>query len=267
MVDAGALAPRSKCRHPTWRLRIALPPSRRLSRNCEPRLARLVFHKTQSRSCRRKTARVVGLMRSPASAALSTIIPAAARAWSRARPERGACRCSRIWKASATLRPRRRRSREARAIVVNAKCDVSPVCGATETPLIDDAIAAQLLLQSRVALREAGCQLRGDAAARASCPWTPRPKKTGALVSAPMLSIRVVAGIEQAMAHIARYGSQHTDAIVTEDAVAAARFLREVDSAIVSTTPDPICRWRRVWLRRRDRHRPAACAWAGWRNN
>jgi glutamate-5-semialdehyde dehydrogenase len=50
---------------------------------------------------------------------------------------------------------------------------------------------------------------------------------------APMLSIRVVAGIEQAMAHIARYGSQHTDAIVTEDAVAAARFLREVDSAIV----------------------------------
>ncbi len=123
---------------------------------------------------------------------------------------------------------------KARAIVVNAKMRRVSVCGATETLLIDDAIAAQLLPPIAAALREAGCQLRGDAAARAVMPMdaaTEEDWRTEYL--APMLSIRVVAGIEQAMAHIARYGSQHTDAIVTEDAVAAARFLREVDSAIV----------------------------------
>ena len=123
---------------------------------------------------------------------------------------------------------------KARAIVVNAKMRRVSVCGATETLLIDGAIAAQLLPPIAAALREAGCQLRGDAAARAVMPMdaaTEEDWRTEYL--APMLSIRVVAGIEQAMAHIARYGSQHTDAIVTEDAVAAARFLREVDSAIV----------------------------------
>ncbi len=123
---------------------------------------------------------------------------------------------------------------KARAIVVNAKMRRVSVCGATETLLIDDAIAAQLLPPIAAALREAGCQLRGDAAARAVMPMdaaTEEDWRTEYL--APILSIRVVAGIEQAMAHIARYGSQHTDAIVTEDAVAAARFLREVDSAIV----------------------------------
>ena len=123
---------------------------------------------------------------------------------------------------------------KARAIVVNAKMRRVSVCGATETLLIDDAIAAQLLPPIAAALREAGCQLRGDEAARAVMPMdaaTEEDWRTEYL--APILSIRVVAGIEQAMAHIARYGSQHTDAIVTEDAVAAARFLREVDSAIV----------------------------------
>jgi glutamate-5-semialdehyde dehydrogenase len=123
---------------------------------------------------------------------------------------------------------------KARAIVVNAKMRRVSVCGATETLLIDGAIAAQLLPPIAAALREAGCQLRGDEAARAVMPMdaaTEEDWRTEYL--APMLSIRVVAGIEQAMAHIARYGSQHTDAIVTEDAVAAARFLREVDSAIV----------------------------------
>jgi len=100
--------------------------------------------------------------------------------------------------------------------------------------LIDQAVAAQLLPPIASALREAGCELRGDEAARAIAAMnaaTEEDWRTEYL--APVLSIRVVTGVEQAIGHIARYGSQHTETIVTEDAGAAARFLREVDSAIV----------------------------------
>ncbi|MEQ1491903.1 MAG: glutamate-5-semialdehyde dehydrogenase, partial [Terricaulis sp.] len=123
---------------------------------------------------------------------------------------------------------------KAKAIAVNAKMRRVSVCGATETLLIDQAVAAQLLPPIASALREAGCELRGDEAARAIAAMntaTEEDWRTEYL--APVLSIRVVTGIEQAIEHIARYGSQHTESIVTEDAVAAARFLREVDSAIV----------------------------------
>lgn len=120
------------------------------------------------------------------------------------------------------------------AIVVNAKMRRVSVCGATETLLIDQSIAPSLLPRIADALRGAGCELRGDAAARAITPMheaTEQDWRTEYL--APILSVRVVAGIDAAIAHIARYGSQHTESIITEDAAAAEVFLRRVDSAIV----------------------------------
>jgi len=123
----------------------------------------------------------------------------------------------------------------AREIVVNAKMRRVSVCGATETLLIDRAIAPALLPPIAAALRDSGCELRGDAESRALVPdigiaeeadWT-------AEYLAPVLAVRVVGGIEAAMAHIARYGSGHTDAIVTEDKTAAELFVDRVDSAIL----------------------------------
>jgi len=123
---------------------------------------------------------------------------------------------------------------KAQAIVVNAKMRRVSVCGATETLLIDRAVAGALLPPIAAALRDAGCALRGDDAARTITTMgeaTEEDWRTEYL--APMLSVRVVDGIDAAVAHIARYGSQHTESIISEDAGAAARFLRDVDSAIV----------------------------------
>jgi glutamate-5-semialdehyde dehydrogenase len=120
------------------------------------------------------------------------------------------------------------------ALAVNAKMRRVSVCGSTETLLIDRAIAAALLPPIAAALTAKGCELRGDAAARALVAMAEAVEddwRTEYL--APILAVRVVDGIEAAMAHIATYGSGHTDAIVTEDAAAAERFLAEVDSAIV----------------------------------
>ena len=123
---------------------------------------------------------------------------------------------------------------KAEAIILNAKLRRVGVCGSTETMLIDASIAHALLPRLAKALEAAGCELRGDERARAIHPmiaateddWTTE-------YLAPILSIAVVDGLEGAMAHIARYGSQHTESIVTEDDSAAERFLAEVDSAIV----------------------------------
>ncbi|MEQ1819486.1 MAG: glutamate-5-semialdehyde dehydrogenase [Terricaulis sp.] len=123
---------------------------------------------------------------------------------------------------------------KAEAIVLNAKMRRVSVCGATETLLIDRAIAPSFLPRIAHSLRDAGCMLRGDDPARAIVEMDPASEddwRTEYL--APILSVRVVDGIDAAIAHIARYGSQHTESIVTEDVDAAARFLREVDSAIV----------------------------------
>lgn len=124
---------------------------------------------------------------------------------------------------------------KAKAIVLNAKLRRVSVCGATETLLVDRACAQRLLPPIAKALTEAGCELRGDAAARALVPaMTPAmPDDWDTEYLAPILAVAVVEDMDAAMAHIARHGSGHTDAIVAEDAAAAERFLAEVDSAIV----------------------------------
>ncbi|MBI5490805.1 MAG: glutamate-5-semialdehyde dehydrogenase [Deltaproteobacteria bacterium] len=123
----------------------------------------------------------------------------------------------------------------AKKIVLNAKMRRTGICGAAETLLVDRAGGATQLRPLIRTLVEAGCEVRGDAEAQAADarvrPATEEDWSTEYL--APIISLRVVNGLEQAMEHIARYGSQHTDAIVTEDAATAERFLREVDSAIV----------------------------------
>jgi glutamate-5-semialdehyde dehydrogenase len=124
---------------------------------------------------------------------------------------------------------------KARDIVLNAKMRRVSVCGAAETLLIDRVAAERLLPPIADALIQAGCALRGDAPSRAI-----EPSMTPATVEdwtteylAPILSVAVVDGVEGAAAHIAAFGSGHTDAIVTEDANAAERFIALVDSAIV----------------------------------
>ncbi|MES1203186.1 MAG: glutamate-5-semialdehyde dehydrogenase [Pseudomonadota bacterium] len=119
-------------------------------------------------------------------------------------------------------------------IVVNAKMRRTSVCGATETLLIDRAIAPSVLPKIAGALTERGCELRGDEEARGITPMTEATEQDWRTeYLAPIIAVRVVDGVAEAMAHIAEYGSSHTDCIVTEHAGAAARFLEEVDSAIV----------------------------------
>lgn len=120
------------------------------------------------------------------------------------------------------------------AIAVNAKMRRVSVCGSTETLLIDRAVAPTLLPQIAQALMAKGCELRGDPEACAIVPMAEATEddwRTEYL--APILAVRVVDGLNAAIAHIAGYGSGHTDAIITEDTAAAETFLAEVDSAIV----------------------------------
>ncbi len=124
---------------------------------------------------------------------------------------------------------------KARALVLNAKMRRVSVCGATETLLIDKAIAPDLLPWIAADLSAKGCELRGDAAARAIVPGmtTASEEDWSTEYLAPILSVAVVDDLDAAIAHIGRYGSGHTEAIITEDAQAAANFLNRVDSAIV----------------------------------
>ena len=121
----------------------------------------------------------------------------------------------------------------AQALVVNAKMRRTGICGATETLLIDQDYPAPAAMIS--ALLDAGCEVRADdilmeldarTVSADADDWD-----TEYLDS--VISACVVSGLDDAMAHIARHGSHHTDAIITQDAAAAARFLAEVDSAIV----------------------------------
>jgi len=121
------------------------------------------------------------------------------------------------------------------AVLHNAKLRRTGVCGATESLVLDAAIAQSLLPQIVTDLTRSGCVLYGDAAAcTIDTRITPASEADWAKeYLAPELSVKIVAGIEEAVAHINHYGSHHTDAIITGDNVAAQHFLREVDSAIV----------------------------------
>jgi glutamate-5-semialdehyde dehydrogenase len=125
-------------------------------------------------------------------------------------------------------------SEKARAIVLNAKMRRVSICGATETLLVDR--KAKAMLPPILAdLARAGCELRGDPEVRAMdsavFPATEDDWRTEYLDA--ILAVRMVDGVSGAIEHIERYGSHHTDAIVTEDQAVAEKFLREVDSAIV----------------------------------
>src|SRR4051812_6800770 len=123
----------------------------------------------------------------------------------------------------------------AKTIVLNAKMRRTGVCGAAETLLVDRVAAATHLKPLVSMLVEAGCEVRGDgdvqkadgrAKAAADEDWTAEYLDS-------IIAAKVVDGVDAAIAHIERYGSHHTDAIVTADQKAADKFLREVDSAIV----------------------------------
>ncbi len=124
---------------------------------------------------------------------------------------------------------------KALAIAVNAKTQRVGVCNAMETLLVDAEVAAEFLPRAGEALRAAGVEIRG-------CDKS-LPFLNGAIAAteedwdteylAPILSVRTVAGLDEALAHVAEHGSHHTDAIVTEDEEKARRFTREVDSSSV----------------------------------
>ena len=119
-------------------------------------------------------------------------------------------------------------------ITVNAKMRRTGICGATETLLVDESVAAALLPPILDDLIKAGCELRGDAGVQkldarvkpaAAADWDTEYLDA-------ILAIRLVKNLDDAIDHIVTHGSSHTEAIVTEDAAAAARFLNGVDSAV-----------------------------------
>ena len=123
---------------------------------------------------------------------------------------------------------------KARAIVLNAKMRRVSICGATETLLVDRKALA-MLPPILADLRKAGCELRGDPEVLKLDPAV-RPASEQDWMTEyldAILAVRVVDGVAGAIEHIERYGSHHTDAILTEDTATAEKFLREVDSAIV----------------------------------
>ena len=124
---------------------------------------------------------------------------------------------------------------KARRIMLNAKMRRTGICGAAETLLIDKAVAATLLADITADLLVAGCALRGDAAACALVPAMTPATETDFYTEYldAILSVAVVDDIDGAIAHIGKYGSAHTDAIITQSAAAAEQFFAEVDSAIV----------------------------------
>jgi glutamate-5-semialdehyde dehydrogenase len=123
----------------------------------------------------------------------------------------------------------------AKSIVLNAKMRRTGVCGAAETLLVDREVASAQLAPLVAMLLDAGCEVRGDEAARAADarvkPANEEDWSTEYLDA--IIAAKVVDGVDDAIRHIERYGSHHTDSIVTQDQAAAEKFLREVDSAIV----------------------------------
>jgi glutamate-5-semialdehyde dehydrogenase len=123
----------------------------------------------------------------------------------------------------------------AKKIVLNAKMRRTGVCGAAETLLVDRAAAPTHLVPLVKILIDAGCEVRGDQAVKAADPRVkPANEEDWATEYLDaIIAVKLVDGLDEAIDHIARYGSQHTDAIVTADRDSAEQFLARVDSAIV----------------------------------
>jgi glutamate-5-semialdehyde dehydrogenase len=123
----------------------------------------------------------------------------------------------------------------ARRIVLNAKMRRTGVCGAAETLLVDRAAAAADLAPLVTMLLDAGCEVRGDRDTQAvdARVKAATEEDWGTEFLDAIIAVKVVDGVDAAIAHVERYGSHHTDAIVTADQAAADKFLRQVDSAIV----------------------------------
>jgi glutamate-5-semialdehyde dehydrogenase len=123
----------------------------------------------------------------------------------------------------------------AKAVLLNAKMRRTGICGATETLLIDRNAIDSLLPDLIEALTSAGCEIRGDEMVKLKFP------QVKAAIDSDwdteyldaIIAIKVVSGIDEAIQHIATHGTQHTEAIITEDIDDAEKFLKEVDSAIV----------------------------------
>ena len=124
---------------------------------------------------------------------------------------------------------------KAMAVVMNSKTHRYGVCNAAETLLIGSRIAERFLPKVAASLVEKGVELRGCERSRSLfTQMTPASEDDWyEEYLAPVLAVRIVDNVDQAMDHIAKYGSQHTDCIVTEDASRAERFIREVDSSSV----------------------------------
>jgi glutamate-5-semialdehyde dehydrogenase len=124
---------------------------------------------------------------------------------------------------------------QATALTLNGKLQRPGVCNATECLLIDRADAARLVPPVLAALAERGCELRGDDATRALFPAAKAATEEdwGQEFLAPILAVRVVEGLEGALAHVTLYGSGHTEAILTPSAAHAERWRHEVDAACV----------------------------------
>jgi glutamate-5-semialdehyde dehydrogenase len=122
----------------------------------------------------------------------------------------------------------------ARTIVANAKMRRTGICGATETLLIDRAVAPDLLPPIVADLRALGCDFRADAAARAIVPDLTAANDSDFDTEwlDAVISIAVVDGVDAALSHITRHGSEHTEAIITEDPAVAQQFLDGIDSAV-----------------------------------
>jgi len=123
----------------------------------------------------------------------------------------------------------------ARDVVLNAKMRRTGICGAAETVLVDRAAAERLLPVISAALIDAGCEIRGDDTVCDVVPESPAASNEDWSTEYldAIISIRVVDGIDKAIAHIAEFGSGHTESIITDDDAAAEQFLNEVDSAIL----------------------------------
>ena len=123
----------------------------------------------------------------------------------------------------------------ARRVVLNAKMRRTGICGATETLLIDRDCVATHLPPIAADLRAAGCEIRADAEAiqHAEGAVPASPDDFGKEFLDAVIAVKVVTNLDEALDHIRRFGSGHTEAIITDDAEAAERFLRELDSAIL----------------------------------